>query len=94
LGGPQAALTWQFYDASVQGWRIRKGLVVTLMAAGNFWTCFTAGAAAGNPVYASLTDGSAISGEVSGAELTPRLVCYNVEPRQFGQISTTAVFNS
>src|SRR6202034_4111564 len=93
LAGPQAQFTWEWFDPSVQGWRVRTGLGVTLFDRGNFWVRFAAGALAGNSVYASLTDGSAISGAASGAELTPWKVCYNVAPGDLGQVSTTATFN-
>lgn len=84
--------TWQFYDPTVRAFRIRQGLNVTLMAEGNFWLRFAGGAYAGEPVYASLVDGSAISGETSDAELTPWIVCSNANPGQLATVSTYAKF--
>ena len=46
----------------------------------------------GNPVYASLTDGSALSGESDDSELTPWLVCSNAYPGQLAIVSTSAIF--
>lgn len=84
--------TWQFYDPTVNAFRIREGLPVTLMSQGNFWLRFAGGAYTGEPVWASLVDGSAISGETVGAELTPWFVCSNANPGQLAIISTYAKF--
>jgi hypothetical protein len=84
--------TWQFYDPAVRAFRIRQGLNVTLMAEGNFWLRFAGGAYAGEPVYASLVDGSAISGETSDAEPTPWTVCSNAGPGELAMVSTYAKF--
>lgn len=94
LAGPQAAWTWQFYDPAVRAFRVRPGLVVTLHAAGNFWLRFAAGALYGNPVYASLVDGQAISGPADDAELTPWFVCSIAPPGTLAMVSTTAIFRS
>lgn len=63
--------TWQrvYFDKGT--WHLRAGYAVTLEARGDFWAKFAGGAIPGNPVYASLVDGSAISGYAAGAELTP-----------------------
>lgn len=84
--------TWEFYDPTVKAFRIRQGIVVTLMAEGNFWVRFAGGAYTGEPVYASLVDGSAISGQTDNAELTPWTVCSNAGPGQLAMISTYAKF--
>lgn len=86
--------SWQFYDRLVRGYRIRPGLNMTLMAQGNFWLRFAGGASAGNPVYASLVDGTAISGETDGAELTPWFVCSNANPGALAMVSTYAKFGA
>lgn len=63
FGGPQAAWTWQTYDRAAKAWRMREGIVVTLMPTGNFYLKFAGGANYGDTVYASTVDGSAISGD-------------------------------
>jgi hypothetical protein len=95
LAGPQAAWTWQFYDPTVTpcgGLRVRPGLVVTLHVRGNFWLRFAGGALYGNPVYASLVDGSAVSGPSANCELTPWLVCSQNGPGELAIVSTQAFF--
>lgn len=84
--------SWQFWDPVANAFRTRQGLGVTLMAAGQFWLRFNGGAYAGNPVYASLVDGSAICGETVGAELTPWKVCSNAGPGELAKVSTSAFF--
>lgn len=84
--------SWEFFDPAVNAFRIRAGLMVTLMAAGDFWLRFVGGAYAGEPVYASLIDGAAISGQTSNAELTPWVVCSNAGPGNLAQVSTYAKF--
>lgn len=86
--------SWQFYDPLVRAFRIRQGLPVTLMAQGNFWLRFAGGAYTGMPVYASLIDGSAISGETADAELTPWKVCSNAPPGALAMVSTSAYFGT
>ena len=94
LAGPQASWTWEFLDRTVSPpvLRVRPGLVVTLHARGNFWLRFPGGALYGNPVYANLTDGTAISGAAGGAELTPFKVCSIVAPGGLALVSSTAQF--
>ncbi len=92
LAGPRAAWSWQFFDPTVGAFRVRPGLVVTLHARGNFWLRFPGGAIYGNPVYASLTDGHAISGSAAGAELTPFKVCSIAAPGNLAIVSSSANF--
>jgi hypothetical protein len=94
LAGPQAASTWQYFDPTVGAWRIRRGLVVTLMRSGNFWLKFVGGAIVGSPVYASLVDGSAISGAMPNAERTPWLVVSEARPGELAKVSTQAIFSA
>lgn len=63
FGGPQAAWTWQTYDPRCKAFRLRQGIVTTLMDRGNFFLRFAGGANYGDTVYASTLDGSAISGD-------------------------------
>ena len=96
LAGPQASLTWEFWDPAVTptgGLRVRPGLVVTLHARGNFWLRFAAGALYGNSVYASLVDGSAVSGAAANCELTPWHVCSTTPPGGLAIVSTSANFS-
>lgn len=69
---------------------VRPGVGVTLMAGGDYWARFPAGANIGDRVYASLIDGAAISGEAADAEATPWYVVSNVEPGGLAIISTTS----
>lgn len=73
---------------------IRPGVGVTLMQSVDVWVRFRNGAMAGQPVYASLVDGAAISGEADGAELTPWFVVTNTQPGGLAIISTTCKVNS
>lgn len=75
FGGPAAQWTWQTFDRLARAWRTRQGIVVTLMDAGNFWLRFAGGASYGDTVYASMVDGSAISGVADGAVATAFKVC-------------------
>jgi hypothetical protein len=68
----------------------RPGVGVTMMAGGDYWAKFDNGAVAGDRVYASLVDGSAISGEAGAAEATPWYVVTNVGPGGLAIISTTS----
>lgn len=69
-------------------WYARPGVGVTLMSAGDFWVRFTGGASVGARVYASLVDGSAISGEADAAEPTPWYVASDAAPGGLAIIST------
>lgn len=92
FGGPQASWTWQTYDRAYKAWRLREGIVATLMSTGNFWLKFAGGANYGDTVYASLMDGSAISGVIEGAIETPFKVCSDTGPGLLALVSTTARF--
>lgn len=87
-----SSFSWQTFDPVARAWRLRQGLQVTLWAQGNFWLRFAGGAYTGQDVYASLADGSAISGAASGAELTRFKVCSNVQPGGLAQVSSYAFF--
>jgi hypothetical protein len=95
VAGYQASWTWEFYDPTVTpagGLRVRPGLMVTLHSRGNFWLRFPGGAIFGNSVYASLADGSAVSGPADDCELTPWLVMMTAAPGQLARVSSTAFF--
>ena len=82
--------TWQrvYADATGRVWTARAGLPVTLYQAGTFWARFVAGAYGGDPVYASLVDGGAVSGYASNAELTKWSVMTACQPGELAIIST------
>lgn len=71
---------------------LRPGMPATLCVRGDFWARFPDGAIIGQPVYASLVDGSAISGYAAGAELTPWTVALSCAPGQIAIISTWSKF--
>lgn len=93
FGGPQARWSWQTYDRAARAWRMREGIVATLMDAGNFFLKFAGGANYGDTVYASLTDGSAVSGAAVGAVATAFKVCQPGAPGCLAVVSSTARFN-
>jgi hypothetical protein len=86
--------TWQYFDPAVAAFRIRQGLGVNLIGAGPFWVRFAGGAYAGEPVYASLIDGSAVSGSAANCESTPWIVSSNGAPGNLAIISTSAFFGA
>jgi hypothetical protein len=95
LGGVQAARTWQVWDRYFRAWRMRQGIVATLMTAGNFWLRFQGGANYGDTVYASPVDGSAASGDQGlGMIATVWKVCSPCSPGGLAMVSNTAYFNN
>lgn len=74
-------------------WFLRSGQPVTLAVRGDFWAKFAGGARAGDPVYASQVDGSAISGYAAGAELTPWAVETSCGANGLAIITTWASFS-
>jgi hypothetical protein len=72
----------------------RPGMGVTLMSSGDYWVRFQGGAQAGQPVYASSVDGTAISGLSGGAEATRWWVVTNAPPGGLAIISTTTKVTS
>lgn len=71
---------------------IRPGYPVTLFSAGDFFARFDGGAIVGQPVYASIVDGKAISGEADAAELTPWVITRGCGPGGLAIISTWSNF--
>lgn len=92
FGGRQAQFTWQTYDREARAWRLRAGLVATLMPRGNFYLRFPGGANYGESVYASLVDGSAVSGDPTNAVLSAFKVCQPGGPGCLVIVSSTARF--
>ena len=84
-----------FFDPTVKGVRIRAGLPVTVVNAGPFWLRFASGAVAGQRVYASNVDGSAISGDTGGA-ITPTqwTVSTRCGPGGLAIVSTSAFYGA
>lgn len=67
---------------------IPPGYEVTIASAGDFLVSFPNGAVIGQGVYASLLDGSPVSGETSGTEVTPWVVMQNAAPGELCVISS------
>jgi hypothetical protein len=67
---------------------VRPGYQVTLCSGGDFWAKFDAGAEVGAPVYASIVDGSAISGYAADAELTRWTVATPAAPGELAIITS------
>ncbi len=67
---------------------LRPGLAATLCVRGDFWAQFAGGAIKGQPVYADLLDGAAVSGYAAGAELTPWSIVTSCDPGGLAIIST------
>lgn len=67
---------------------IPPGYEVTLASAGDFLISFPGGAIAGQDVYASLLDGSPVSGETLGTEITPWVVMHDAAPGELCIISS------
>jgi hypothetical protein len=94
FGGPWARWTWETWDKTAKAWRLRAGLMVTLMPQGNFFLKFAGGANYGDTVYASLVDGTAVSGSgVANTIATAFTVCGNVAPGRLAVVSSTAKFS-
>lgn len=92
FGGPYSRWTWQTFDRAAKAWRMREGIVATLMSTGNFYLKFAGGANYGDTVYASLIDGSAISGTTENATETAFKVCQPGGPGCLVMVSSTARF--
>lgn len=75
-----------------QAFFLRAGLPATVFARGAFWARFMGGAYPSQPVYASLVDGSCISGEADGAELTPWFVNTPCAPGDLAIINTWSIY--
>jgi hypothetical protein len=71
---------------------IRPGYEVTLFARGDFYVQFPAGASRGQIVYASVLDGTPISGEAADAEPTPWEVASDCNPGELAIISPRSMF--
>lgn len=67
---------------------VRPGYQVTLCSGGDFWAKFDGGAVVGADVYASLVDGSAISGYAANAELTRWTVATSAPPGELAIITS------
>lgn len=93
FGGPWARWTWQTWDKTAKAWRLREGLVTTLMPNGNFFLRFAGGANYGDTVYASTVDGTAVSGAgVANTVATAFKVCSPGGPGSLVVVSSSAKF--
>lgn len=89
---PVAGFRRQLTHIVAGGVMIRPGYQCTLFKSGDFYARFDAGAQIGNPVYASVLDGKAISGEADDAELTPWIITTPCGPGGLAIISTWSNF--
>lgn len=67
---------------------IPPGYEVTLATAGDFLVAFPNGAVIGQRVYANPLDGSPVSGNTPGSEITPWVVMHNAAPGELCVISS------
>lgn len=67
---------------------IPPGYQVTMAEKGDFFTVFPNGATQGQQVYASIFDGTPISGETPDAQITPWYVVTDAAPGGLAIIST------
>jgi hypothetical protein len=74
--------------ANLNAWFLRAGLPAVMYARGGFWARFAGAAQPSQPVYASLIDGSCISGYAADAELTPWFVNSPCGPGELAIINT------
>lgn len=72
---------------------IRPGLEVTLMAKGDFWARFPAGALSGDRVYASLIDGTVLSGQPADPDTAEPTSWYVVTSCAAGQLSIISTWS-
>jgi hypothetical protein len=70
---------------------IRPGYGLTMFGGGDFYARFPSGAEGGARVYASTLDGSPISGEADGANITPWYVAIGCAPGELAIISTWSI---
>lgn len=87
--GPAANIYW---DAALRARVLRSGLGLTMINRGEVWARFAGGAIAGQPVYASTVDGSALSGYNVDGELTGFTVVSSCGPGELARISTWSNF--
>jgi hypothetical protein len=75
---------------------LRAGYQMSIISRGAFWLKFPGGAFRGDPVYASLVDGTAVSGNnvTFSVELTKFFVTRGCTPGTLAQVSTWANFGS
>lgn len=93
FGGPWARWTWETWDKTARAWRLRQGLMATLAPNGNFYLRFAGGANYGDTVYASLVDGTAVSGGgVANTVVTNFKVCGKGSPGCLVVVSSSAKF--
>lgn len=78
-----------FYDDASKTWKIRQGMNLTLMAgAPGVWVQFPAGAVWNARVYANPIDGTPVSGQTDGLEITPWAVGRAFGPGGLSLITT------
>lgn len=86
--GPWVDWRRAYFDEVTESWKLREGMPLTMAANGTVWARFPFGARIGERVYANPLDGSAISGDTPGGELTPWSVNSNTPAGGLAIIST------
>jgi len=88
-------VNWEAAYVSCGTRYIRTGYGVTVHTAGAFWLRFPAGAFRGDPVYANLIDGTAVSNVgTANTELTKFFVTRGCNPGDLAQVSSFAGFTT
>lgn len=86
--GPGVDWRVVFFDDVTLTYRVREGLPLQFLRAGNLWLKFRGGAFPGQAVYANALDGSAISGYSDDGELTPFTVSSQAAPGQLAIVTS------
>lgn len=89
---PERGMRQSTYRSNGRWW-LRSGCAAAVQTAGNIRMRFAGGAQAKSPVYASLVDGSALSGYAANAEQTQWTVVTNCMPGGQAIISTWVNFS-
>jgi hypothetical protein len=79
-------------NAAISNRYLRQGYQCVPIVRGDFWARFASGAVTGQTVYASLVDGSPISGYAANAEATRWTVITNCGANGLAVISTWSTF--
>lgn len=90
--GPGVDWRRVFYDEDSQSYKIREGMDMAMLARGNVWVRFPAGATPAQSVYANPLDGTAISGYSPDGELTRWSVVTPARPGGLAIISTWSMY--
>lgn len=86
-----------YFDPTRGAWISRGGFEVTMARRGDFWARFPGGAYVGQPVYATVADGTCVAfnrgtGPVTGYDQTPWTVVRECLPGELSIISSWSTF--